>query len=121
MIIASTKGVFYNIDYSLYLKEATKYFGDEYEFLIFSDDLNSLKREVNLKDFVNLENDNEIEDLYSLSQCDSVIMSNSSFSWWGAFLGKKKEKVICPDKWYGPKGPKDSQDIYDDSWTKISV
>ena len=117
----STKEVFYNIDYSLYLNEATKYFGDEYEFLIFSDDLNSLQQEVDLKDLVKLKNDNEVEDLYSLSQCDSVIMSNSSFSWWGSFLGKKKEKVICPDKWYGPGGPKDSQDLYDDSWTKISV
>ena len=83
-----------------YLKEATKYFSDDYEFIIFSDDLNSLKREVNLQDFINLENDNEIEDLYSLSQCDSVIMSNSSFSWWGSFLGKKKEKIICRNTRY---------------------
>ena len=47
-----------------------------------------------MQDFINLENDNELEDLYSLSQCDSVIMSNSSFSWWGAFLGKKKKKLF---------------------------
>jgi len=119
--LKSQEEVFYNIDYSLYLKEAIKYFGDEYEFLIFSDDLNSLQREANLKNLVNLENDNEIEDLYSLSQCDSVIMSNSSFSWWGTFLGKKKEKIICPDKWYGPRGPQDSQDLFEDSWIKISV
>ena len=119
--LENTKEVFYNIDYSLYLKETTKYFGGEYEFLIFSDDFNSLRREVNLENLTNLENDNELEDLYSLSQCDSVIMSNSSFSWWGAFLGKKKEKIICPDKWYGPRGPKDSEDIYEDSWFKVRV
>ena len=117
----STKGVFHKIDYSLYLNNATKQFGDDYEFLIFSDDLNLLKQEVNLTNFVNLENDNEIEDLYSLSQCDSVIISNSSFSWWGAFLGKKKEKIICPDKWFGPVGPQDSYDIYEDSWIRIGV
>ena len=105
----------------MYLNDATKHFGDDYELLIFSDDLNLLKQEVNLKNFVNLENDNEIEDLYSLSQCDCVIMSNSSFSWWGAFLGRKKERVISPDKWYGPKGPQDSRDLYEESWTKISV
>ena len=117
----STEGVFHKIDYSLYLNDATKHFGDDYEFLIFSDDLNLLKQEVNLKNFVNLENDNEIEDLYSLSQCDNLIMSNSSFSWWGAFLGKTKEKVICPNKWFGPRGPQDSFDIYEDSWIKIGV
>ena len=115
------EGVFHKIDYSLYLNDATKKFGDDYEFLIFSDDLNLLKQEVNLKNFVNLKNDNEIEDLYSLSQCDSTIISNSSFSWWGSFLGKTKEKVICPDKWFGPRGPKDSYDIYEDSWIKIGV
>ena len=115
------EGVFHKIDYSLYLNDATKKFGDDYEFLIFSDDLNLLKQEVNLKNFVNLKNDNEIEDLYSLSQCDSTIISNSSFSWWGSFLGKTKEKVICPDKWFGPRGPLDSYDIYEDSWIKISV
>tara|TARA_B100000963_G_scaffold241913_1_gene211668 strand:+ start:582 stop:1343 length:762 start_codon:yes stop_codon:yes gene_type:complete len=117
----SIEGVFHKIDYSLYLNDAIKHFGDDYEFLIFSDDLSLLKQEVNLKNFVNLKNDNEIEDLYSLSQCDSVIMSNSSFSWWGAFLGKTKEKVICPDKWFGPRGPKNSQDLYEDSWINISV
>ena len=53
-----------------------------------------------------------------MSQCDSVIMSNSSFSWWGLFW-EKKEKIICPDKWYGPRGPKDSEDIYEDSWLKV--
>ena len=117
----STEGVFHKIDYSSYLNNATKHFGDDHDFLIFSDDLNLLEHEVNFRNFVNLENDNEIEDLYSLSQCDSVIISNSSFSWWGAFLGKTKEKVICPDKWFGPRGPKDSQDLYEDSWINISV
>ena len=105
----------------MYLNDAIKQFGDDNEFLIFSDDLNLLKQEVNLTNFVNLENDNEIEDLYSLSQCDSVIISNSSFSWWGAFLGKKKEKIICPDKWFGPVGPQDSCDIYEDFWIRIGV
>ena len=32
--------------------------------------------------------------MYSLTQCDNVIMSNSSFSWWGAWLGKDKKKLF---------------------------
>jgi hypothetical protein len=48
-------------------------------------------------------------------------MSNSSFSWWGTFLGKKKDRVFCPDKWFGPKGPQDSHDLYEDWWTKINI
>ena len=69
--------------------------------------------------FKNLHNSDEIEDLYSLSQCDGVIISNSSFSWWGAWLGKKKYKVISPNRWFGPKGPKNYQDIYKKDWIKI--
>ena len=93
MIIAQRIQRKFFIDYSLYLKETTKYFGSEYEFLIFSDDFNSLRREANLENLTNLENDNELEDLYSLSQCDSVIMSNKFFLWWGLFWGKKSEKL----------------------------
>ena len=66
-----------------------------------------------------MNNEDEVEDLFALSQCDSIIMSNSSFSWWGAFLGKTKEKVICPIKWYGPKGPQDFHDLYEDKWIRV--
>lgn len=40
-------------------------------------------------------------DLFILSMCDSHIISNSSFSWWGAWLGEG-EHVVYPQRWYGP-------------------
>lgn len=43
--------------------------------------------------------DTEVEDLNLMASCKSVIMANSSFSWWGAFLGEH-EKVVCPSKWF---------------------
>lgn len=57
-------------------------------------------------------NSTELEDLYLISQCDNVIMSNSSFAWWGQFLGKPKEVVVAPSQWFGPDGPQDYQDIF---------
>ena len=118
---ARFQDVFFKVDYSSYLEKVILNFDENCEFLVFSDDLKSLSQIIDLSKFVLLNNENEIEDLFSLSQCDDIIMSNSSFSWWGTFLGKKKDRVFCPDKWFGSKGPQDPNDLYEDWWTKIHV
>ena len=80
----------------VYYEYALKKFDSEkYEFFCFSDDIDDVKKNFDVKKFNFLENNNELEDLYCLSQCDSIIMSNSTFSWWGAWLGKKKGKSHC--------------------------
>ena len=96
------------------------YFDSDHKFLLFSDDFESLQKLIDLKKFINLKNSNEVEDMYSLSQCDSVIMSNSSFSWWGSWLGKQKEKIISPDQWFGHRVQKDYEDRFSKKWIKIS-
>lgn len=46
-------------------------------------------------------NEEAVLDLFLLSMCDSHIISNSSFSWWAAYLGEG-EHIIRPERWYGP-------------------
>lgn len=43
-------------------------------------------------------------DLFLMSRCadrGSMVISNSSYSWWGAFLADDCQKVLYPSRWYG--------------------
>lgn len=63
----------------------------------------------------------EIEDLYLISKCEAVVMSNSSFSWWGAWLNGT-EHVIAPNIWFdGPlKNHSTGNDLIPSRWTLFS-
>ena len=62
---------------------------------------------------------NEIYDLHLLLSANNHIIANSSFSWWGSYLCEKDNKVIAPKTWFGPDGPQDTQDIYNENWIII--
>ena len=89
---------------------------NDHEFILFSDDIDDVAKNMDMKRFNHLENETDVDDLFALSQCDAIIMSNSTFSWWGSWLGKKKGKVIAPPIWFGIAGPQDLQDLIPDRW-----
>lgn len=107
-----------------YYQTAIEIFGDELNYFVFSDDTEFSK--IYLGSFMPLENvtfiSNDVpapEAIYLQTFTDYSIIANSSFSWWGAWLGKTKKKVIAPKFWFGPKGPKDTQDIYANNWVTL--
>jgi hypothetical protein len=58
-------------------------------------------------------------DLALMSLCQNGIASNSSFSWWGAYLMLDRKEVIFPRYWYGWKIKKESHPCIQPSWGKI--
>lgn len=94
-------------------------------FIIFSNDISWCSNNLiaNFKDsdilFANWNtNRNSYKDMQLMSLCSAGIIANSSFSWWGAWLGNL-ETVICPDRWTRVAGHR--EDIYPKSWIKIKV
>lgn len=55
--------------------------------------------------------------LRRMTAMQELILSCSSFSWWGAWLGET-EKVILPGKWFTGQ-IYDYQDIYEPHWIKL--
>lgn len=73
-------------------------------FFVFSDDMNWCRNFFEEKEnviFVDINGENKGSfDLFLMSKCQNMIMANSSFSWWAAWLNKYDDKIIiAPDRW----------------------
>jgi len=80
------------------LKENFNNYESDYNIIFFSDDIEYCKLHFScLFNAYFSENNSDIEDLCLMSQCENLILSNSSYSWWGAYLGVNKIKVIRPN------------------------
>lgn len=99
---------------------------EDVHFLVFSDDIkwcrDALKEIPSGKKPFNFFADTpEIVDLATITMCKHFICANSSFSWWGAWLGEKEGSiVIFPNRWlmgeFEKKNP--THDIVPDRWHK---
>lgn len=58
------------------------------------------------------------EDLWLMSLCKNHIIANSSFSWWGAWLGSQDGLTYAPGRWFLSPSFNDS-DIVPTRWSRI--
>lgn len=63
---------------------------------------------------------NEMADFTSMRSADAFIISNSTYSWWAAYLSEKPD-VICPAKWFDGPSPVHVDDIIPESWQRNSI
>ena len=72
-------------------------------YIILSDDVEFVEIAFNHLEHKVISHNSFVVDLAVMTLCDGGIISNSSYSWWGAFLLKNKKVVIMPKHWYGWK------------------
>lgn len=94
-------------------------------FFIFSDDPMWVKEHLNLSfpsTLVSYQSSlHDYEELHLMSRCHHHITANSSFSWWGAWLNPRPDKiVITPKKWFGDfADDHDTKDLIPDNWLRL--
>jgi hypothetical protein len=92
------------------------------EFVIFSDDMTWVRENLSIDYPCHYVDHNKgfesYNDMHLMSLCDHHIIANSSFSWWGAWLNPKGDKiVVAPQQWF--LANYDSSDIVPSSWIQI--
>jgi len=123
-----------------YYDRARKYFDDDVNILVctddpewcaeqpyFDDDKFLLNTDVPKYDHLCLEGDGTHKhscvpytDLCLMSLCQGAILAPSTLGWWGAWLQNGKGPVVAPKKWFGSKmSHLDLSDLFPDDWIAL--
>lgn len=109
---------YFQIPVTYYLNAYYKHFGNDYNVIIFSDDFAWCKTHFRaLPNVYFAEALTPIEQLCLMSLCENHIISNSTFSWWGAYLSQSTN-VIRPERNLSGKLAKDNseKDYWQPEW-----
>jgi hypothetical protein len=110
----------FNLPLEYYL-EGMQIINSSTPYVVFSDDISWCKENFIGSEFIFIENEKDYVELFVMSRAANFIISNSSFSWWGAWLSEKNnKKVIAPNNWFGPDARHiNTKDIIPSEWIKI--
>ena len=111
------------LDKKFIMENLEKYF-DKSKVLMVSDDIDWCKNNFRDEGFIFADKPctNKIEmDLYLQTMCgQGNLISNSTFSWWGAYLNPSpNKKVVFSSPWYGKNFLDGGNCIVPDKWIKV--
>lgn len=95
-----------------YYKKAVDYIREtvsDPKYYIFTDNVSWVKDNMHWLDYHLVEGNPGVGwgshcDMHLMSLCQHNIISNSTYSWWGAYLNENKDKlVVCPEIWFNPQ------------------
>ena len=119
-----------NIDYKQYLTEAISTLKDKTvvsTFYVFSDDIPYAQSVLQAHSsneapfhFINWNSaEASFNDMHLISLCKHNIITNSTFSWWGAWLNNHPQKIILsPAHWFS-KNELNNNSILPDTWIQL--
>jgi len=103
-----------------YQEVINTYFSNNIDSIhIFSDDFKWCKTVFG--ESVNYVEDTIGVQLFLMTKMKHLIMANSTFSWWGAYLNPNNGVIVAPDPWLGQAyDNENTSDIYYPTWVKHS-
>lgn len=105
-----------NLSKTSYYQQAMDKFPNE-SFLIFSDDPSWAEDKFPECTIVREE---DYLELHLMSLCKSLIIANSTFSWWGAWLNNNPlKRVIAPRNWFGSSHDTSIEDLIPEGWVTL--
>jgi hypothetical protein len=115
-----------SVDYYKKALEVLDYTPENYNILVFSDNITLAKKLLDPLGYDfhyinNNENDNVL-DFIHMSQCDYNIVGNSTYSWWSAYMNNNvsKKVVVSEKEYFGPGYQHfNMTDIFPSNWIKI--
>ena len=90
-------------------------------FFVFSDEIEWVRHNLRLAFPMRLvdHGGEAVEDLRLMSLCRHHILANSSFGWWGAWLGRHDGQQVCaPHRWFAGYSH-DTRDLIPAAWVRL--
>ena len=84
-----------------YYRDAMALFPGE-SFVVYSDDIEWCKQQ---KIFQGCEFSDKLylDAMNEMASCKAIIIANSTFSWWAAYISPYASKIVAPKAWYSDK------------------
>jgi hypothetical protein len=113
-----------------YYRNSIQYLASKFNdlaFFIFSDDPVFAKNNFFfLANYIIIDNSkfsiSDYYDLFLMTKTNHLVISNSSFSWWAAWLNQNPEKiVIAPERYHFDNSWVSSNELYPEDWITLAI
>ena len=100
-----------------YTSALDNYCQDGDQLFVFSDDFVWCKEKFG--DSAIYVNDDIGVQLFLMTKMKHLVLSNSTFAWWGGYLNTNGGNIVMPDPWYGPNYDGRGNGLYYPDWKII--